>query len=212
MLASKVRVGRDSDGGYVIPRSALSECDLCVSYGLGHDTSFERQLSRSGMKVIGFDPNIRMHPKWARSGRVKTYSDFASLKEVAPARSVLLKMDVEGSEYGFLNSLDSVHFADKVHTYVLEIHTGDGLRPKWADLDMLEVVLRSHDVVHVHANNFGTSDGFFPKSLEITFLSRRRMSSRVRDMGRYPSPGLDSPNNPNKPDYCMVWVNQVPLL
>lgn len=212
MLASKVRVGRNSDGGYVLPTSALSECDLCVSYGLGHDTSFERWISSKGMKVIGFDPDVSAHPKWARSGRVETYSDFANLSEVASASSVLLKMDVEGSEYGFLNSLDLVHFADKVHTFALEIHTGNGLRPNWADIDVLEKVLRSHDVVHVHANNFGKSYGFFPNSLEVTFLSKKRMSSRVLDMGRYPSPVLDSPNNPNKPDYCMVWVNQVPLL
>lgn len=212
MLASKVRVGRNCDGGYVVPGLALSECDLCVSYGLGHDTSFERKLISKGIKVVGFDPDVSTHPKWARSGRVKTYSDFANLNEVALAKSVLLKMDVEGSEYDFLNSLDQTHFADKVHTFVLEIHTGNGLRPKWADLDMLGIVLHSHDVVHVHANNFGTSDGFFPKSLEITFLSKKRMPSRVLDRGRYPSPILDKPNKRNKPDFCMVWVNQVPLL
>lgn len=212
MQVAKVRIGREADGGYVLPRQSLSECDLCVSYGLGHDTSFERRIRRRGIKVVGFDPDISKHPKWARAGRVTKYSDFSFLPEVGRAGNVLLKMDVEGSEYGFLKTLDSAHFAEKVHTFALEIHTGRKLRPQWADLHMLDAVLKSHSVVHVHSNNYGTVENFVASSLEITFMTKKRMPEMKPDRRKYPVRGLDHPNNPRKPDFCMMWINQVPLL
>lgn len=208
----KVRVGRRSDGGYVLPKASIAECDLCVTYGLGHDTSFERQILSHGIKVIGYDPDISRHPSWARRGRLVSYSDFASMPEVSLASSVMLKVDVEGAEYGFLRTLDRQHFAEKVHTFALEIHVSEKLKPSWADIDLLQVVLESHHVVHVHGNNYGKTNRFFPTALEVTFMSKRRMGDAAIDRGRFPSEGLDFPNKPESADLCLMWVNQVPLL
>ena len=37
-----VRIGRDNDGGYVLPQRIFNFCDGLLSYGINKDWSFER--------------------------------------------------------------------------------------------------------------------------------------------------------------------------
>jgi hypothetical protein len=47
------RIGRQNDGGYVIPSSVLSDTDYLVSGGYGNDFSFEKDfLQKSGVKTV----------------------------------------------------------------------------------------------------------------------------------------------------------------
>lgn len=39
--SEKIRLGRDSDGGYVIPKILAEKCDALVTYGYGGDKNFE---------------------------------------------------------------------------------------------------------------------------------------------------------------------------
>lgn len=60
-----VRLGRDCDGGYVVPLDVVATAEACLSYGVGDDTSFEEDLARScpDVQVHLFDHSIARLPK-----------------------------------------------------------------------------------------------------------------------------------------------------
>ena len=39
-----VRLGRNSDGGYVLPVALIDYCEVVYAYGVGSDISFETDL------------------------------------------------------------------------------------------------------------------------------------------------------------------------
>jgi hypothetical protein len=117
-------------------------------------------------------------------------------------KKVLLKIDIEGSEYelfsdeGFQKSLDNVvQIAMEFHD--LQDHLGD----------LENLVNRLSDrfsVVHFHANNFG---GVFeargkkvPRTIELTFLNNAFLKDRTPDESPMPVEGLDYPNDLSRPD------------
>lgn len=56
----RVRVGRERDGGYVLPQKVVERCTTLLSFGISSDWSFEADfLSRNPRtKVLGFDHSI----------------------------------------------------------------------------------------------------------------------------------------------------------
>lgn len=38
----KIRIGNNKDGGYVLPNKCIDESDLCVSFGLGNNITYEK--------------------------------------------------------------------------------------------------------------------------------------------------------------------------
>jgi hypothetical protein len=59
---SMLRLGRNYDGGYVVPKLALIECDALISLGYGYDSSFEREFLKFDRKksVALYDLNINL--------------------------------------------------------------------------------------------------------------------------------------------------------
>lgn len=58
-----VRLGSKNDGGYVVPNSLINELNFLLSYGYGHNYSFERDfitLNRQN-RVILFESSINLH-------------------------------------------------------------------------------------------------------------------------------------------------------
>jgi hypothetical protein len=53
-LSDLIRVGRDNDGGYVVPNRIISESDFLVSLGVFDDWSFERFC-------LCINPNMKVH-------------------------------------------------------------------------------------------------------------------------------------------------------
>ena len=99
---SKIRIGNDHDGGYVLPACVL-QCDAIVSIGVGPDVSFDLVLAERGAKVLQYDhtvddvpqhhPNFIFHKKgWgARTeGDFIGFDDiFAHLQALQPKRAML---------------------------------------------------------------------------------------------------------------------------
>lgn len=52
-----IRVGRNFDGGYVLPRRLIGECDAVLSMGISLDWSFEKHVSRlrPGIPIYCYD-------------------------------------------------------------------------------------------------------------------------------------------------------------
>ena len=59
-----VRIGRNADGGYLLPRQVLAEINGCLSFGLGAEWSFEQALLElkqskiSPKNIVFFDASI----------------------------------------------------------------------------------------------------------------------------------------------------------
>ncbi len=59
---SMLRLGRNFDGGYVVPKLALIECDALISLGYGYDSSFEREFLKLNRKksVNLYDSHVNL--------------------------------------------------------------------------------------------------------------------------------------------------------
>ncbi len=116
-----------------------------------------------------------------------------------PKRWVLVKMDIEGSEYEVLAA--SRERWSHVAGLVVEFHALDR---RWPEFEaQMTVLLRSFHVVHVHGNNHdgcipGTA---VPLTLEITLVNKALCDGEPPPATeRYPLPGLDRPCKRGHPD------------
>ena len=56
-----IRLGRENDGGYCVPKKSLKDTSVLYSFGLGDDWSFEKQFNKhSGAKIVCFDHSVTL--------------------------------------------------------------------------------------------------------------------------------------------------------
>lgn len=217
---TKVRLGNDYDGGYVVPSAALS-CDALISIGVGPDVSFDLALAQRGAHIIQFDHTVEKPPVDHSSFRFfkkgwgpYTDGEFLSLHDIdaqlegTPLHK-LLKFDIEGAEYNIFREITP----DDLKPYEViccELHNFSRLTDEtfFAGVKhLLECLSHFHAPVHLHANNYANLilvEGIpIPEVLELSYL--RRDLDSFDGYCRDPIPGpLDRPNHPFKADFCMT--------
>lgn len=58
-LSNKMRIGPNSDGGYVVYKPSLNNIDLLITYGVGWDINFEIDYyNLTGKKILMYDPTM----------------------------------------------------------------------------------------------------------------------------------------------------------
>lgn len=134
----KIRVGRESDGGYVVLEELCKNTPIALSYGIANDTSFEQDfLSRfPDTYIYAFDhtvPDVEFkHPRFnfrSKGLSVANTEIFRTLANgIKNADSTeykfgrgLLKMDIEWSEWAVLMDTPSLVFG-YFSQIVLELH------------------------------------------------------------------------------------------
>lgn len=153
----KIRVGKRGDGGYcIIPHKKY---DALISGGISYDTSFEEHLLQLYPSLNGYcyDGSVNDLPVY--NDRLVFHKLYISNKNTENTTNlhdvieryddIFMKMDIEGSEFDFLDSLTSDHM-QRIKQLVIEIHFPDTLE-KW---NVLRKLQQSHYLVHVHGNNF----------------------------------------------------------
>lgn len=217
---TKLRIGADHDGGYVLPAQVLG-CDSVVSVGIGNDVSFDLVLANRGAKILQFDhtvegvpvehPNFMFHKLgWGprTEGDFIGIDDILAKLEAIGGRRTMLKFDIEGGEYPVLDAMSSEQLA-KFEVIACEFHNFERLGDRRfyeAARRAFEKMTAHHVPVHLHANNalgvIMVQGVPTPLLLEVAFL--RKDLDCFPSLSADPIPGpLDRPNIPGRPDICM---------
>jgi len=225
-----IRVGRDTDGGYLMP-DMLGDINYCFSAGVGDSMSFEKELSEkyyiksfmADASVNNFkenDKNLEFIPKFiGGSSKVEfiSLSDWIKKSEsLVNKHNKILQMDIEGGEYNVLALEDSETLA-VFSSMIIEFH---GLE-KLFDQEFLQMfsgifqkIYKNFSICHVHPNNccgILTLDHLsVPRVMEVTFI-RNDISSKYKNNSDINLPHkLDKKNFFEKEDLIMPecwWKN-----
>jgi hypothetical protein len=121
------RVGGFKDGGYLIPSINL-EIDGLISPGIGDSFSFEFELVGLTEKVVLIDatvnkpknlPDNMIHLQKMLAASSSQAGDYISLVDIRTkyfptAKSLVLQMDIEGSEYFAFKGMQNIFKRSKV--------------------------------------------------------------------------------------------------
>lgn len=202
-----IRVGGKKDGGYLIPDD-LSGVGRCFSPGAENRKEFEDELldgwgiashiadasSNEGSFATPLSQRQTFEKKWIASAdgsESLTLSNWVLNHEedglAEPGADLILQMDIEGSEYGVL-AATQMDIIERFRVLVIEFHYLEKLADlEWFESTLrpaLEILWKSHTVVHLHPNNccrpvhlkqLGIS---VPPVLEVTLLRNDRFSLR----------------------------------
>lgn len=201
------KFGPDGDAGYVL-LDDLEKITSVLSLGVGKNNDVDYFFaSVLGKQVFAYDHTVsglpKAHPKILfRKEGIGQGPNLVPLRVVASSdllgHDALLMCDIEGSEFStaFYDGVDFSIFKQ----ISIETH---GLHRKLIDssdsslFNLLDCLVASHQVTHLHANNYDPVSQFgslpLPETLEIT-LVRRKDYSFGTFVGEFPR-DYDSPNS-----------------
>lgn len=195
-----VRYGNPNDGGYVVIDDFKKD-DYVITLGVLDDLSFEEDIQEF---VEGFDlyDDKSSYNTLDRSKsrnfveRIGINEEETNLEKVVSRierrnRDLILKMDIEGSEWKVLQNMPE-GFLSQFRQVIIEFHPMDD---EWYDLDVFREINKTHQVVIAHANNcawFRNVDGTgIARVFEIVYA--RRSDYKFSDEAN-PARSLLSPN------------------
>ena len=227
----KLRVGGDSDGGYVLLDRVRSEQPV-LSYGVGLDSSFDFDLARRGHRVFMFDHTVDGPcgglPKgcvFIREGVAAKADPESKLDTVlahlrryrlASRRDVILKMDIEGGEWDIIAALPEKAM-NVFEQIVVEFHWLENLKRDGFTAQVRAALQRLNErftLCHVHANVYGglrrPAGVVLPNVLEATYV-RSDLISRKPNKTFYPTKH-DRTNRPGSKDIVLSMYPFVPMV
>jgi hypothetical protein len=209
-----IRLGNEHDGGYVIV-DTITYLDAVLSLGVGSDISFEEALSAHVKRIDLYDHTVLQPPITIKNSTFyrlgisgEPRPEFVTLSQAVDtfraSDNILLKMDIEHSEWAVLAGASSITL-NRFQQVVVEFHgLLELIKPECAR-EMIEALRRineTHRLVHLHVNNYEpiafVGGVAVPNVLEATYLRKTEA-----DFIQIPRPRglcLNRPNNPNKLD------------
>lgn len=184
------RVGGIYDGGYVM-LDDFSNVSVAYSFGISDEITWEYDMALKNINVHMYDPYINAlpynHPKFSfrREGigavddvenRLYCIQTLLKNNNDLDECSLILKMDVEGAEYSFFDSVSNVVLS-KFKQMTFELHNLLSDEKKNEIISILTRISETHQAIWVHANNSSkvvrTSSGeVMPDVLEITYVRK----------------------------------------
>lgn len=185
-----IRLGKEYDGGYVL-LDDFSEDMRVYSFGIANDVSFEKELADRGLQIFMHDHTIVQLPeshanfhfnKVGISHIDEPESNKLSMKTLLENNEdlgnnrLILKMDVEGAEWDFIMNT-SEEILNQFRQITFELHRLADSKNEEKILGSLNKLNKTHQVVWIHANNFGhiekAEEGLeIPAYIEITYLNK----------------------------------------
>lgn len=238
MPYTKIRLGRQNDGGYVVPKELFQNVYGMYSIGIGDDFSFEFDaMLKNGMDIVAVDPSFNIDvPDAAIEIVNKTLGKDITIQQLRRQCPIngnkMLKFDIEGAEWdaiGYHNDYDII--VCELHLFTVEpkkYHTdyfkalqstfvsgvNETLFKKY--YSFLSDVLRSYAIFHIHGNNSLPKTemcGYsFPPLLEMTLVNRKFMPDNCKLSAETFPTAIDQPNkvDEHRPDfeYILPFKNE----
>ena len=213
---NKKRLGIKGDGGYVIG-ILDGEYDFYISAGVSNEESFSRDFinmyNMNKHNCAAFDGTIKKYP-YEYTENITFYKrNISPIKSERTANlsyftdnynDIFLKMDIEGSEYDWLNSLTEKQLT-KFKQIVIEFHgiNDDSWNIQLTDkINCFSKLSKTHYAIHIHGNNYGGLTKNIPDTIEVTYIRKNSIEyNPILNMQQLPSSLVDSPNYLEKTDY-----------
>lgn len=186
-----VRIGNQNDGGYIM-LDDFKNRNIAYSFGIDGDVGWDDAIADRGLDVYMYDHTIsslvRTRKEFhffqqgiagRKEGMKDTLASFVYQNGHKNKHHMILKMDVEGTEWDFLESVDdeTLFQFDQI---VIEMHDLLDVSKYGKIISGLEKIGRTHYAIHVHANNWGaavyTEGKIIPDTLEVSYVNRRTYS------------------------------------
>ena len=217
-----VRLGKPSDGGYVLPKAILPLIEAVYTYGVAGDISFEEDLARHvSVPMRLYDHTVDALPASHEGFTFKKQGIAASQHGAFDTLShhlaengdmdkqILLKVDIEGYEWDIIPGIVEAE-AGHIAAIVLEAHEFD----RYAYLPSFRHILTQLNsrftLVHIHGNNTcGTvriSGKDVPVLCELTLINNRLVGGKKPLREPLPS-AIDVPNQAHLKDIPLdFWM------
>ena len=211
-----VRTGQDNDGGYVMLDDFPG--GIAYSFGINNDVSWDKDMAARGYDIFMYDhtidglpeQNARFH--WSKFGiadgvthddRLKDLEELISRNGHENQRDMILKMDVEGAEWGFFERVKSETLS-QFSQMTFEFHEVLNADYTQRILSGLRKINETHQLIHLHANNycsnyFTAGGKNFCSSLETSYVLRDKYKLR-QDYDVSLPLKVDMPNRKTAPE------------
>jgi len=216
---NKIRLGLHGDGGYVFGSLDNEKYDCYISAGVSDEESFTHGFIRDNnmneFNSYAFDGTIQRYPYEYTTNIAFIRKNIGGVNNdhvtnlhglIDKYENIFLKMDVEGGEYPWLNSLSEEQLS-KFSQIVIEFHglTDDNWGCSYDDkVKCLEKLTKTHYIIHAHGNNHGKVVEGFPDVLELTYVNKKYFATKP-ELNKIPLPmaNFDFPNKKGVEDIDM---------
>ncbi len=209
---SLVRLGsKDCDGGYVMADN-FTQNGVAYSFGISSDVSWDNDVADLGYKVYMYDNTIDNLPynrdefyffKEGISGYEKPDSSMRKLSHFITKngheckKNMILKMDVEGAEWSFIETVEP-KILSQFDQIIIEFHALIQSGNADKKIKALEKLNDTHRLIHLHGNNTSYTvkieDTIFPNVIEATYVNKETYNTEYDDELVLPNT-LDRPND-----------------
>lgn len=204
----KIRLGSSNgDGGYVIGDGL--NYNLLLGCGISDDISFETDfVKKYNVPCFAYDGTINNMPNTSQNitfvkkniGPSETQNTTNLHDMIEKYNNIFLKMDIEGHEYQWLDSINSRQL-NKISQIVIEFHfplTGRFGKSVKTNIECLNKLAETHYLIHLHGNNCcGThmyGDITVPNVFECTYIRKDLCKNIKLNRNNIPDPNVDKPN------------------
>lgn len=228
-----LRIGNQYDGGYVVYGKISREKTFLISLGVGSNITFDSSLNDKVQHSILVDHTVKSLPSTLDNStfinkKISPYSGTRNLtlleciKMVPSDADIILKIDIEGSEWDVFDQIDTKHL-NRFTQIIGEFHNFHEIYNQITYTKVMRVLNklnRSHVNINFHPNNWSNYRIVYgitiPDVIEFTFLRKDIYESSELTVqsntnckfGR----SLNSPNNPQLFDYPTCLFNSTFLI
>lgn len=187
------RIGGNNDGGYIM-LDDFDNVKIAYSFGIDNNVEWDEWVADKGVDVYCYDhtveglpkENSRLHfNKIGIAGTDKMEEKLLSMQSILERnhhegmKNIVLKMDAEGAEWDFFESISS-DFFNRFSQMTFELHHVYEWQNRKKVLTALKKLSKTHQAVWIHGNNAcpvdSVKDIVIPSLLEITWVNKRMYS------------------------------------
>lgn len=212
---SLVRIGTpDKDGGYVMLNN-FYKYGIAYSFGICDDINWDNDIANKGYNIFMYDHTVDKLPferkefhfhkngiSGSANDKLNTLEYFIEKNGHKNYNNMLLKMDVEGYEWDFLDTVN-INILTQFDQIVIELH--NLLQNNQHKLHLLEKLNQTHQLIHLHGNNCSAvlqiGQNLFPDTVEATYINNKNYTV-IDTQINLPSP-FDKPNDPSIADIIL---------